>query len=142
MDSAIVTAIISGIVTAFGAILGFIATMNTQKKKTAELHAAAQQQFVNQIEDKLDAHRNEYLGRIKDVEDRVELSLDSVTDMRAQTQAWQSVMEVKFDALSEKCTKHNNLVERMQKAELNIAVLQNREKVSEHRLTDLEGTDS
>ncbi len=40
--------------------------------------------------------------------------------------------------LEEKVNKHNNLIERTFKIEEKIAVLDNRQKVSEHRLEDLE----
>lgn len=140
MDNSIITSLISGGVTAFVAILGFIGTMYAQKKKDYENHLKAQAEFTAQIESKLDSHREEYLSRIKDVEKEVRNNNENLTDMRSQTQNWQGIMELKFENLSEKVTKHNNIVERMQKAELNIAVLQNREKVSEHRLHDLEGT--
>ncbi len=40
--------------------------------------------------------------------------------------------------LESKVNKHNNLIERTYNIEQKIAVLDNREKVTEHRLTDLE----
>ena len=40
--------------------------------------------------------------------------------------------------LESKVNKHNNLIERTYNIEQQIAVLDNREKVTEHRLTDLE----
>lgn len=40
--------------------------------------------------------------------------------------------------LEGKVNKHNNLIERTYNIEQQIAVLDNREKVTEHRLTDLE----
>jgi hypothetical protein len=63
---------------------------------------------------------------------------DNFSEMRAQTQNWQSVMEVKFDNLEAKVMKHNNFMERIATLEKDVAVLQNREKVSENRLRDLE----
>ena len=40
--------------------------------------------------------------------------------------------------LEEKVNKHNHLIERMFQLEQDMAVLDNRQKVSEHRLSDLE----
>lgn len=40
--------------------------------------------------------------------------------------------------LEEKVNRHNNVIERLFRAEQDIAVLENRQKVSEHRLADLE----
>ena len=40
--------------------------------------------------------------------------------------------------LEEKVNKHNGLIERTFRIEQNIAVLDNRQKVSEHRIEDLE----
>ena len=40
--------------------------------------------------------------------------------------------------LEEKVNKHNNVIERLFHLEQDVAVLDNRQKVSEHRLRDLE----
>lgn len=40
--------------------------------------------------------------------------------------------------LEEKVNKHNNVIERLFQLEQNVAVLDNRQRVSEHRLRDLE----
>lgn len=129
----ILPSLITGIVTALGSILGFIGTIHAQKQKALEAHENAQNQLKNDLEAKLDAHKKEYLSEITSVK-------DSLTEMRAQTQNWQSVMEVRFDNLEQKVMKHNNFMERVATLEKDVAVLQNRESVSEHRLTDLENT--
>lgn len=128
---AIVPSLITGIVTALGTILGFISTMKQANKK-------ANDELQKSIETKLDAHRHEYLTRIDSVDRLVRDNMDALTDMRAQTQNWQSVMEVKFDHLEDKVMKHNNFMERIAILEKDSAVLQNRESVSEHRLADIE----
>jgi len=134
----IIPSLITGIVTAFGSILGFITTIQAQKQKALEAHETSQKNMQKELEEKLDKHKKEYLERIDTVERKVRDNLDSLADMRAQTQAWQSVMEVKFDNLEQKVMKHNNFMERVAVLEKEVAVLQNRESVSEHRLTDLE----
>lgn len=44
----------------------------------------------------------------------------------------------RIEQLEKKVDKHNSVIERTYKIEENIAVLETREKVSEHRIDDLE----
>ena len=136
--SAILPSIITGTVTALGTILGFITATKENKRKAEEAHNKALEDFKTSFDNKLDGHKEEYMREIAKVKDAVRQNNDNLTDMRAQTQNWQSVMEVKFDALEQKVMKHNNFMERVAVLEKDVAVLQNRESVSEHRLTDLE----
>lgn len=136
--SAILPSIITGTVTALGTILGFITATKENKRKAEEAHNKALEDFKISFDNKLDGHKEEYMREIAKVKDAVRQNNDNLTDMRAQTQNWQSVMEVKFDALEQKVMKHNNFMERVAVLEKDVAVLQNRESVSEHRLTDLE----
>lgn len=115
-----VPSLITGGVTALGSILGFIATTSAQKKNT-----------LKTIEDKVDKHHEEYVKRIDAVE-------NSISEIKSSTEKWQSNYEIKMDNLTEKVTKHNNFMEKLQQAQLDIEVLKNRESVSEHRLADLE----
>ena len=115
-----VPSLITGGVTALGSILGFIATTSAQKKNT-----------LKTIEDKVDKHHEEYVKRIDAVE-------NSISEIKSSTDKWQSNMEIRFDNLEHKVMKHNNFMERVAVLEKDVAVLQNRESVSEHRLTDLE----
>ena len=136
--SAVLPSIITGAVTALGTILGFITATKENKRKAEEAHNKALEDFKISFDNKLDGHKEEYMREIANVKDAVRQNNDNLTDMRAQTQNWQSVMEVKFDALEQKVMKHNNFMERVAVLEKDVAVLQNRESVSEHRLTDLE----
>ncbi len=136
--SAVLPSIITGAVTALGTILGFITATKENKRKAEEAHNQALEDFKTSFDNKLDGHKEEYMREIAKVKDAVRQNNDNLTDMRAQTQNWQSVMEVKFDALEQKVMKHNNFMERVAVLEKDVAVLQNRESVSEHRLTDLE----
>lgn len=115
-----VPSLITGGVTALGSILGFIATTSAQKKNT-----------LKAVEDKVDKHHEEYVKRIDAVE-------NSISEIKSSTEKWQSNYEIKMDNLTEKVTKHNNFMEKLQQAQLDIEVLKNRESVSEHRLADLE----
>lgn len=142
MTDPIIVSLISGGVTAFGSLLGFIATTKAQKKKDVEAHVEAQKAIQKSLEDKLEEHREEYLHEINNVYKQIVKTNDAVTDMRAQTQNWQAVMEVKFDNLETTVKKHNNFMERVAVLERDVAVLNNREKVSENRLRDLENENS
>lgn len=136
--SAVLPSIITGAVTALGTILGFITATKENKRKAEEAHNKALEDFKISFDNKLDGHKEEYMREIANVKDAVRQNNENLTDMRAQTQNWQSVMEVKFDNLEHKVMKHNNFMERVAVLEKDVAVLQNRESVSEHRLTDLE----
>lgn len=136
--SAVLPSIITGAVTALGTILGFITATKENKRKAEEAHNKVLEDFKISFDNKLDGHKEEYMREIANVKDAVRQSNENLTDMRAQTQNWQSVMEVKFDNLEHKVMKHNNFMERVAVLEKDVAVLQNRESVSEHRLTDLE----
>lgn len=48
------------------------------------------------------------------------------------------VQDVKIDNLTTAVNKHNGLIERMYHVEQSVAVLENRQKVSEHRIDDIE----
>lgn len=136
--SAIMPSIITGAVTALGTILGFITATKENKEKAKAAHDKALADFQANIESKLDAHKVEYMGEIAKVNNAVKETNDSLTDLRAQTQTYQAVMEERFNNLEAKVMKHNNFMERVAVLEKDVAVLQNRESVSEHRLTDLE----
>lgn len=140
MDATIATALITGGVTSLGSVLGFIGTMAAQKKKDLDAHKEATEKFQKSIEEKLEEHKIEYLGEIAEINKAIRKNSDDISEMRTESALFQKEMTLKFENLAEKVQKHNNVVERMQKAELAIAVLENREKVSEHRLTDLEGS--
>lgn len=45
----------------------------------------------------------------------------------------------RIEQLEKKVEKHNSVIERTYRLEQNIAVLETREKASEHRIDDLEG---
>lgn len=49
-----------------------------------------------------------------------------------------AVQTEQITQLKEQVHKHNNIIERTYKLEKDVAVLNNREKVSEHRIEDLE----
>lgn len=127
----IIPSLITGIVTALGTILGFISTMKQQNKK-------ANDELRQSLETKLESHKVEYLTEISSVRNQIQTNTASLNELKAQTEKWQSNMEIRFDNLQEKVMKHNNFMERVATLEKDVAVLNNREKVSENRLADLE----
>lgn len=64
--------------------------------------------------------------------------LANQTEIRNMMDKQISLIEYKITQLSQHIEKHNQVVERMYKAESDITVLQQRESVSEHRIDDLE----
>lgn len=132
--------IITGAVTALGTILGFITATKENKRKAEEAHNKALEDFRMGIDNKLEEHKKEYLNEIENVKDAVRLNNNTITELKASTDKWQSNMEIRFDNLEQKVMKHNNFMERVATLEKDVAVLNNREKVSENRLLDLERT--
>lgn len=55
-----------------------------------------------------------------------------------QNNKTKSLILYRLDNIEEKQDKHNSIIERTYRLEQDFAVLANREKVSEHRLDDLE----
>lgn len=56
----------------------------------------------------------------------------------AEMEKHNAVQSEQIKNLDKKVNKHNQLIERTYRLEQDLAVLENREKVSEHRLDDLE----
>lgn len=56
----------------------------------------------------------------------------------AEMEKHNAVQSEQIKNLEHKVDKHNQVIERTYKLEQNVAVLENREKVSEHRIDDLE----
>ena len=71
---------------------------------------------------------------IKKLSQKVDALSDRVHEMKASHQQTMTMIEM----LSDRVEKHNNVIERTYALEKAVAVLDNREKVSENRLTDLE----
>ena len=136
--SAVLPSIITGAVTALGTILGFITATKENKRKAEEAHNKALEDFRTGINNKLEEHKMQYLKEIENVKDAVRQNNSTISDFKSSTDKWQSNMEIRFDNLEQKVMKHNNFMERVATLEKDVAVLNNREKVSENRLLDLE----
>ena len=134
----LIPSLISGIVTAFGAVLGFIATQKSVKQKEEEIRQKQLADLENRLSDKLSRHKEEYLQEIGSVKTSIRSLEDNLAEVRATTQQFQAVIECKIEELSNRVEKHNTVIERTYALEKAVGILENKEKVSEHRLDDLE----
>ena len=105
-----------------------------EQKELAEKQRQAEQleKFKEEIIKTLDAHRKEYLEGIDGVK-------DTITDMKATYQTTVATVSLQISNLEEKQDKHNSIIERTYKLESDFRVLEQKEKVSGHRLDKLEG---
>ena len=109
MDTAIITALISAVVTLVGCIINNSA-----------------QQRKNDIEqDK----------RMTEITHANELNLQQIEASISQKIA---LLNEKFDELTRKVEKHNGLVERTYKLESDVKLMQEKQSVANHRIDDLE----
>lgn len=83
------------------------------------------------ITDTLAEHKDEYLSRIKGVE-------NSILETQAVYQQTIAIFDVKLENLTKQVEKHNSVVERTFLLERDVAVLNQRETASEKRIRELE----
>lgn len=121
------------------------AKLASLQSQLSNAHAYAQSSMdgiKKEIVQTLTDHREEYIQGINEVK-------ASITEMSSIYQQTVAIVELKIDNLEKTNTehlealkvaqnKHNNLMERTFLCEKEISVLQNREKVSEKRLADVE----
>jgi len=130
MSEGVIVALIGCCATVIGSVLTFIFEIKKlrveQAKYQEEVRESHQKQF-----DELKDTVNDKVGGLE----------DSIKEMKFEYEKQTALTTEKLSQLEKKQDKHNNLIERMYAAEKDIEVLKNREKVSEHRLEDLEGKD-
>lgn len=130
MSEGVIVALIGCCATVIGSVLTFIFEIKKlrveQAKYQEEVRESHQKQF-----DELKDTVNDKVGGLE----------DSIKEMKFEYEKQTALTTEKLLQLEKKQDKHNNLIERMYAAEKDIEVLKNREKVSEHRLEDLEGKD-
>lgn len=139
--SAVLPSIITGAVTALGTILGFITATKENKRKAEEAHNKALEDFKISFDNKLDGHKEEYMREIAKVKDAVRQTNDNLTDLRAQTQQFQAVIEERIETLSDRVERHNSVIERTFHLEERASVLEEKVRVANHRIEDLEKHD-
>lgn len=134
----ILPALISGIVTAFGSILGFVATQKNLKQKEEEARQKQLTDLENRLSNKLTAHKTEYLAEIGEVKHSIRNLEDTIAEMKAEYQTTVATVTLQIGSLEQKQDKHNSVIERTYALEKDVRVLENRESVSEHRIHDIE----
>lgn len=118
------TTIICAIISSGVVLAGYIMVDRREKNKQY-------MQFKDEIIQKLNEHRTEYLDGIEEVKDQV-------TDIRAVYQQNTAVIELKIDALEKKQDQHNSLISRMYAVESSQKLQEEQIKVVNHRIEDLE----
>ena len=130
MSEGVIIALIGCCATVIGSVLTFIFEIKKlrveQAKYQEEVRESHEKQF-NELKDTVN-------GKIGCLE-------DSIKEMKFEYEKQTALTTEKLSQLEKKQDKHNKLIERMYAAEKDIEVLKNREKVSEHRLEDLESKD-
>ena len=120
MSEAIITAIISAVaslVVAFG-------TWHVTMKKDREKQ-------VTELKEVLDAHRDEYLGKIRDVQ-------DDIAGINANVQMQIALIDERIGVLSDRVERHNQVIDRTYRLEQATAVHEEQIRVANHRIADLE----
>lgn len=144
------TQIIVALITVIGATIGTLLVnireknrdrterIKAENKIKADKEAKEQAQseqlekFKEDIIKTLKEHREEYIEGINEVK-------NTITDMKAAYQTTVATVSLQISNLEEKQDKHNSIIERTYKLESDVRVLEQREKVSGHRLDKLEG---
>ena len=120
MSEAIITAIISAVASlavAFG-------TWHVSIKKDREKQ-------VTELKEILDAHRDEYLGKIRDVQ-------DDIAGINANVQMQIALIDERIGTLSDRVERHNQVIDRTYHLEQTAAVHDEQIRVANHRIADLE----
>ena len=120
MSEAIITAIIS----AAASLLVAFGTWHVTMKKDREKQ-------VTELKEVLDAHRDEYLGKIRDVH-------DDIAGINANVQMQIALIDERIGTLSDRVERHNQVIDRTYRLEQATAVHEEQIRVANHRIADLE----
>ena len=124
-------AILTIICTPMLTLAGIVVTERTKlKSKRLELDGSKDENLKRCQEAHkydIDEVRKEFNGRLDDI-------CEKVDDISKE----QYRISILFSGLKEEVQKHNNVIDRTLALEKNFAVLENRTRVSEHRIEDLE----
>ncbi len=63
---------------------------------------------------------------------------EDISSINANVQQQIAIIDIKISDLTKQVEKHNSVIDRTYALEKSVGILENRESVSEHRLTDLE----
>lgn len=120
MSEAIITAIIS----AAASLLVAFGTWHVTMKKDREKQ-------VTELKEVLDSHRDEYLGKIRDVQ-------DDIAGINANVQMQIALIDERIGVLSDRVERHNQVIDRTYRLEQATAVHEEQIRVANHRIADLE----
>ena len=130
MSEGVIVALIGCAATLVGSVLTFIFEIKKLRVEQAKYQEEVRESHQKQFEELKETVN----GKIDGLE-------DSIKEMKFEYEKQTALTTEKLSQLEKKQDKRNNLIERMYAAEKDIEVLKNREKVSEHRLEDLEDKD-
>ena len=120
MSETIITAIITAVTSLAVAFGTWHVTIKKDREKSND-----------EIRGILDSHRDEYLSKIRDVQ-------DDITQVNATVQTQIALISQQINTLSSRVEKHNQIVERTYKLEELTAVHSEKISVANHRIDDLE----
>ncbi len=112
-----------------------------QLKLTADKDSSIDAKFKemsDKHEENLKEISKEYREEFKKVNARLDNLSDAIKEVKTDNQTTVTLIQNEISTLSNRVEKHNNVIDRTYALELAVAVLDNREKVSENRLSDLE----
>lgn len=130
-------------------VLGIVITQKcTDKRQNKELEAKAKSDMDARLDtieknhkESIDELSKEYHAELNEIKESISGLKDDVKSIKASNDNTVNVITLKIENLTDKVEKHNSVVERTYKLEQDVAVLKNREKVSENRLKDIENNE-
>ncbi len=131
MDPTIINTIITAATTLLVSIGTWQITTKQARKKDAEEMKASLTKLIEQ-------YRDELHNRMEDLQTDVNNIQASVTQVNGTVQQQIAIIELKIDTLSERVEKHNGVIERTYKLERDVEVQEEKIRVANHRIEDLE----
>lgn len=126
-------------VTAIASVIGTVLSSN---KKTREGQISKLAEFQDEQAKQISQFQKDTRVEMSKLQDAYADSIVEVkgmiNDLKSHQEKMQATVELRLDTLEKKQDLHNSVIERTYKLEQQVAVLDNREKVSENRLSDLE----
>lgn len=126
-------------VTAIASVIGTVLSSN---KKTREGQISKLAEFQSEQAKQISQFQKDTRVEMSKLQDAYADSIvevkEMINELKAHQEKMQATVELRLDTLEKKQDLHNSVIERTYKLEQQVAVLDNREKVSENRLSDLE----
>ena len=120
MDTTIITTIITSATTFIVSVGTWHLSARSSRKKDQEEMKALIESYRDELRGKMEALR------------------DEVSQVNANVQQQVALIEMKIDTLSARVEKHNGVIDRTYKLEQDMKVNEERIKVANHRIDDLE----